>query len=183
MGLVFSIFATIAFAWTVLHGLFSFARWLREPTFEVLNASFATDKKKEGLWVVSHGDVTVVAYGGARTRRIVNSKFLLTAVTDKGERVSAGMNMVVEPILQTIPAHESTKFTLRVQPSQGFEELPERLTGNLSLRVDKYWSRVEFPLQRVSGGDFLLDIPIGELAPWMPVPSWKRALSRLKRLV
>ena len=183
MGVVFSVFATVAFTWTIIHGVFCFVRWLREPTFEVLNASFTTKQRKQDLWVVEGGLITIVAFGGARTRKIVNWKFILFRRTEDGRGAGGGINTIVEPILETIPAHESTKFTLRVQSGMAFEEIPERLTGDLSLRLDKYWTRVEFPLRRVSTGDFHYDTPISEIAPWMSAPWWKRALSRLKRLV
>lgn len=108
---------------------------------------------------------------------------MLFRLREVGRRVGIGANQVVEPILETIPAHEATKFTLRVEPGMVIEEAPEKLTGELYLRVGKYWDSVGFTLHRVSTGDFYLDAPIAEYSPWLRVPWWKRAARRLQRLV
>lgn len=185
MAVVFSIFATVAFAWTIVHGVFSFLRWLREPTFDVLNAYFTTEKKGEGLWVVKRGVITVVGYGGARTRKIVNWRFMLFRRTPDGRGIGVSMDPVTAQTLETIPAHESTKFTLQVESGMGLEkQIPERLTGELYLLVDKYWTPVNFSLHSVSGGNFHLDRPIEDEVPWMTrAPWWKRVAGRLQRLV
>ena len=185
MAVVFSVFATVAFVLTIVQAVFSSLRWIREPTFEVLHASFATEKHGERLWVVKRGVITVVAFGGARTRRIVNWKFTLFRRTEDGKGYGVGMNAVIEPILETIPAHESTKFTLNVESGMGLEdEIPETLAGELHLRVDKYWTRVDFGLHRVSTGDFYLDTLFADEFPGIRTgPRWKRALGRLARLV
>lgn len=142
-------------------------------------------EESEGLWVAEGGVIIIVAFGGARTRRIVNWRFVLWRPTADGREIGVAAGAEVESILQTILAHESTKFTLTVQSGTVLEGTPERLTGSLWLRVDKYWSRVDVPLHRVSTGDYQLDTRIAEDVPWarIPVPWWKRALSRLKRLV
>ena len=180
MGVAFSVFATIAFAWTILHGLFSFTRWLREPTFEVLDASLATDEK-QGVSVVEGGYITVVAFGGARTRRIVDWKLMLFERIEDGRMIGRGINMVVEPILETIPAHESTKLTLTVQPGTAFDTNPAALTGELRLQVDKYLSdKVKFTLHAGPAGVFSLDRPMAQ-ALWRSAPWWKRAARWLER--
>jgi hypothetical protein len=106
---------------------------------------------------------------------------MLFELTEDGRRIGRGTNMVVEPILETIPAHESTKFTLRVQPGVALDTNPAALTGQLYLRVDKYWSKVDFTLHAGYTGGFSLDRPI--IAPWRSAPWSKRLVNRLRRLV
>ena len=186
MAVVFSVIAVVAFVLSIVQAGLSFLRWIREPTFEVLQASFATEKRGERLWAVKGGTITVVAFGGARTRKVVNWKFMLFRWTENGRGSGAGINAVVEPILETIPAHESTKFTLNVESGiAGLEEeIPEKLVGELHLRVDKYWTCVDFQLRR-STGNFYLDRPVESDFPWMTtrLPWWKRVVDRLRRLV
>jgi hypothetical protein len=184
VGVVFAVFSTVAFAWAVLNGAFSFLRWLREPTFEVQWASFASERKGEGPWTVKGGDITVVAFGGARTCKVVNWNVMLFRPTGNGSKVGRGTGLIPAPILESIPAHESTKFTLHVELGMVLEEgIPERLTGELYLRVDKDWTRVDFGLYSVHTGDFYLDTPVEEQAPlFRPIPWWKRAANRLRRI-
>ena len=184
MAVVFAIFATVAFVLTTVQAGLSLLRWIREPTFEVLWASFATERNGEGPSIVKGGVVTVVAYGGARTRNVVNWKCTLFRPTGDGRRVGIGTGPVVAPTLETIPAHESTKFTLRVESGMALEEgIPERLTGELHLRLDKYWTCVEFGLHRVSTGDFYLDTRFADEFPRIRTgPWWRRLVSRIQRL-
>jgi len=185
VAVVFSVFATVAVVLSIVQAGFSLYRWIREPTFEVLSAYFPIEKKGEAWWGVKGGVLTIAAFGGARTRKIVDWRFMLFRWAEDGSGAGAGINALVEPILETIPAHEATKFTLRTQAGQAFRELPERLTGELHLRVDKYWTCIEFGLRRV-GGSFDLDSSIEDEVPWSwtrrRLPWRKRVVSRIQRL-
>jgi hypothetical protein len=169
MSVLFAVFATTAFVLTMVQVGFWLMRWLREPSFHILSAYFQM-RRHNGIRSVKGGQVTVVALGGGRTRRVVESQIMVRA---EGSRASIGGSPSSEPFIQTIPAHEATKFQIGVPIGNAVEGEPAKLRCELYLHLDRYWKKVDFSLHKVSG-DFALDQGVYDLWPWHPVPWWKR---------
>jgi hypothetical protein len=172
------VLGVIAFVVAMGHAAFALLRWAREPTFEVLDATFAMEER-QGVGSLRGGRVTVLAVGGGRTRNIVDWKLLL-GPTGAGYR--AGVNLVVEPIMQTIPAHDAVKFSVEVGAGSAIDEDVRSLAARLYLRLGRDWEEVRFLVTRGASGDFSLDSWITHtpyslhLPPW-----WKRAARRFLR--
>jgi hypothetical protein len=95
-------------------------------------------------------------------------------VRAEGSKAAIGGTLASEPFIETIPAHEATKFQVGVPIGTAVEGDPARLHCQLYLHLDLYWKTVEFSLHRVSDGDFWLDESPSDLWPWHAVPWWRK---------
>ena len=132
--------------------LFRIRSWWREPRFEVLAArvNLRPHLSKVSGYTDMLGDAafTLVAYGGARPRRVLEWYYLVRL--DEGPAVANGRP---SPASIHLPQGESTNFTLTID-SVGLSVADEsKLTATLHIRAHRTnWETLNCEMQRIGRG-------------------------------
>lgn len=175
------VIAAIALGLTVLQYCASLLRWVREPTFEVVDARMAIDGEGDAA-ALGQGSIHILATGGARSRKIV--RWALGVIMDRTKGTLHPMNPTVATAVIPVAAREPTVFGLDIISGPRLEGRNE-FTAVLGLDMGYGYQRIEFNMQ-VSGGEAILDLLPQQTAAWHSLrvkPSLASAIRRRVRLL